>query len=49
MLPIKGVKQDVESDEDEVEILKGSMIPYDDIEIDAMTKLKKQFTKAQEE
>ena len=30
-LPVKGVHQDVESDDDEVKILKGSIIPYDDI------------------
>ena len=30
-LPVKGVHQDVESDDDEVKILKGSIIPSDDI------------------
>ena len=48
-LPIKGIHQDVESDDEEVQIFKGSIIPSDDIEIDAMTKLKNQITKAQEE
>ena len=49
ILPVKGIHQDVESDDEEVKIFKGSIIPSDDIEIDAMTKLKNQITKAQEE
>ena len=49
ILPIKGVKQDVESDDEEVECFKGSIIPSDDIEINAVRKLKNQITKAQEE
>ena len=48
-LPVKGAHQDVESDDEEVQIFKGSIIPSDDIELDAMTKLKNQITKAQEE
>ena len=31
ILPVKGVHQDVESDDEEVNIFKGSVIPYDDI------------------
>ena len=31
ILPVKGVHQDVESDDEEVNIFKGSIIPYDDI------------------
>ena len=49
ILPVKGAHQDVESDDEEVKIFKGSIIPSDDIEIDAMTKLKNQITKAQDE
>ena len=49
ILPVKGIHQDVESDDEEVQIFKGSIIPSDDIEINAMTKLKNQITKAQEE
>ena len=35
--------------DEEGAIFKGSIIPSDDIEIDAMTKLKNQITKAQDE
>ena len=49
ILPVKGIHQDVESDDEEVKIFKGSIIPSDDIEIEAMTKLNNQITKAQEE
>ena len=47
LLPVKGIKQDVESDDEEAKIFKGSTIPSDDIEIDAMTKLKNKITKEQ--
>ena len=49
LLPDKGIHQDVESDDAEVKIFKGSIIPSDDLEIDAMTKLKNQLTKAQDD
>ena len=49
VLPVKGVKQDVESDDDEAELLKGSTMASGDTEISAMTKFKNQMTKAQEE
>ena len=49
ILPVKGIHQDVESDDEELKSFKGSIIPFDDIEIDAMTKLKNQITKAQED
>ena len=46
--PVKGIHQDVESDDEEVEMFEGSIIPSDDIEIDAMPKLRNSFTNAQE-
>ena len=49
MLPVKGVKQDEESYDDEAECLKGSSIPSDDIETKAITKLANQSIKSQEE
>ena len=49
ILPVSGVKQDEESDDEEVLIFKGSSIPCADIEIDDAPKLKDQLTKAQEE
>ena len=48
ILPVKGVKQDVQSDDDETEILKGSILASGDTELNAMTKLKDRITKAQE-
>ena len=49
ILPVKGIHQDVESDDEEVKFFKGSIIPYDDIQIDATTKIKNQITKASDE
>ena len=49
ILPVNGVNQDEESDDEEVLSFKGSSIPCDDIEIVAMTNSKDQLTKAQEE
>ena len=46
--PVKRIKQDVDSDDEEVKISKSSIIPSDDIELDAMTKLKNQILKEQE-
>ena len=48
-LPVKGIHQGIESDDEEVKIFKCSLIPSDDIELDAMPKLKNQITKSQEE
>ena len=38
ILPVKGVKQDVESDDEEAECFKGSIMAPGDTEINAMTK-----------
>ena len=46
---VKNINQNVESDDEEIKIFKGSIIPSDDIEIDPMTQLKNKITKAQEE
>ena len=46
---VKNINQNVESDDEEIKIFKGSIIPSDDIEIDPMTLLKNKITKAQEE
>ena len=48
-LPVKGIHQYVESDDEEVQTFRGSIIPSNDTEIDATTKLENQFTKAREE
>ena len=48
--PVKNIHPELETDDDEeIKIFKGSIIPSDDIEIDAMTQLKNKITKAQEE
>ena len=47
--PVKNINQNVESDDEEIKIFKGSIIPSDDIEIDPMTQLKNKILKAQEE
>ena len=50
MLPVKGVEQDVESDDDDMqELLNYCIKPSDNTDINPMTKLKNQVTKAQEE
>ena len=43
------MKQDVESDDEEVEMFKGSSIPSDELENNIMTKLSKPIIKSQEE
>ena len=48
-LPVEGIHQDGDSDDGEVNIFWGSIIPSDDIELDAMPNLKNQITRAQEE
>ena len=49
ILPVKGVKQDVESDDDDTtDFLKYCIEQSEHTEINAMTKLKNQITKAQE-
>ena len=48
ILPVKGVKQDVESDDDDTkECLKYCISQSEHTEINAMTQLKNQITKAQ--
>ena len=48
-LPLKGIKQDEESDDDMAYfVLKYRMLPYEHTEIHAMTQLNNQITKAQE-
>ena len=50
ILPVKGVTQDVESDdEDTKEFLRDCIKPSDNTDINPMTKLKNQITKAQED
>ena len=49
LLPAQGVQPDEEVYAEEEENLKGSGIPSDDIELDAMTNIKHQTTKAQYE
>ena len=48
-LPVKGVENYEASDDDEVKILKGSNIPFEDLEIDAMPNFKHQLIQSQEE
>ena len=48
-LPVRGVKQDVESDDDMAECLKYCIEPSEHTEINVMTQLKHQITEAQEE
>ena len=43
-MPVKCIHQDVESDDEEAQTFKGSIIPSDDIEIDDMQKLKNQMS-----
>ena len=43
------MKQDVESDDEEVEMFKGSSIPSDELENNIMTKLSNPIIKSQEE
>ena len=47
ILAVEGAEQDEESDDEGIEILKGSIIPSDDIETKAMTKLNNQIVKSQ--
>ena len=49
LLAVNSVKQDEEIDDEEVKIFQGSFIPSDDLELYAITKLKTQIIKAQEE
>ena len=46
--PVKNVQYDDVLYDEESGIFKGSIIPYDGIEMDDMTKLKNQITKAQD-
>ena len=48
ILPVKGIQQYVESDDEEVQVVKGSIISSDAIEIEGMTKLKNRIVKEQE-
>ena len=47
--PVKNVQSDDVLYDEESGIFKGSIIPYDGIEMDDMTKLKNQITKAQDD